>query len=60
MAQSDPGFLVDWVHKDGLSGAMVKMRKTFEGILLEQKTPIHFDVFILIYKPPPRKHCTGH
>ena len=23
---------VDWVHTDGLSGAMVEMRKTLEGI----------------------------
>ena len=23
---------VDWAHMDGLSGAMVEMRKTFEGL----------------------------
>ena len=23
---------VDWVHMDGLSDAMVEMRKTFEGL----------------------------
>ena len=49
---------------EGLSGAMVEIRKTFEGLCFEchVKQSIYLYNLIVLtlkYKPLPRKLCTG-